>query len=74
MTDSEIKIEGFKALANRLGIVEAERFVTLILREPFDYTTWHRNLFEDMTLEEISTAAMNHENRQAENKGRMTDA
>lgn len=74
MTDTEIKIEGFKALANRLGIVDAERFVTLILREPFDYTTWRRDLFEDMSLEEISTAAMNHEKRNAENKGRMTDA
>lgn len=74
MTDSELKIEGFKALANRLGIVEAERFVTLILREPFDYTTWRRDLFEDMSLEEISAAAMNHEKRHAENKGRMTDA
>jgi len=45
-------------LTEQLGQVEAQRFITLLLREPFDYTTWQRNLFEDKSIEEISKAAM----------------
>jgi hypothetical protein len=40
-----------KALVGSLGIVEAERFVTLIQREPFDYTEWRQDIFNDMPLE-----------------------
>jgi len=29
----------------------------LIQKEPFDYTKWQENLFEDMSIEEISQAA-----------------
>ena len=56
-SDMEIKIEGLKALSKNLDPVELERFVVLINREKFDYTKWRQNLFEDMTLEEISAAA-----------------
>jgi hypothetical protein len=41
-------------LAKSLGLVEAERFIMLIQKEPFDYTKWQENLFENMTIEEIS--------------------
>lgn len=58
MTDTEIRVKGVAALTESLGSVEAERFITLILREPFDYTKWRRDLFEDRTIEEISAAAM----------------
>jgi len=46
-----------EVLAKYLGLVEAERFIMLIQREPFDYTKWQENLFEDMTVEEISKKA-----------------
>jgi len=36
----------------------AERFITLINREPFDYTEWQRNLWNDKSIEELSKAAM----------------
>jgi len=58
MTDTEIKVRGVKALADSLGHVEAERFIALILREPFDYTVWRQPLFEELSIEEISQAAM----------------
>jgi hypothetical protein len=35
-------------LSKHLGLVEAERFIMLIQREPFDYTKWQENLFEDI--------------------------
>ena len=61
-TDTVIRSEGMKILTERLGIVEAERFVSLILREPFDYTEWQRNLYEDMSVEDLGTKAMEHWN------------
>jgi hypothetical protein len=36
-TDTEVRIRGLRALIEALGTVEAERYITLILREPFDY-------------------------------------
>jgi hypothetical protein len=58
ITDTEIKIKGVQALTNILGEVDAERFVALIQREPFDYTRWQRILWDNMTVEEISKNAM----------------
>lgn len=58
ITDTEIKIKGLNALTEAIGDVEAERFVALIQREPFDYTKWRQNLDDDLTIEEISKKAM----------------
>jgi uncharacterized protein (DUF2344 family) len=46
-----------QALMANLNLVEAERFITLIQKEPFDYTQWQENLFENMSIEEISRKA-----------------
>jgi hypothetical protein len=59
-TDTLIRNEGMEILAKNLGMVEAERFVMLIQKEPFDYTKWQENLFENMTIEEISKKAAEH--------------
>ncbi|WP_031432417.1 hypothetical protein [Methylomarinum vadi] len=58
ITDTEIKIKGLQVLAQHLGDVEAERFIALIQREPFDYTKWHQQLDEPLSIEEISQSAM----------------
>ena len=60
MTDTEIKVKGFEVLTRYMGLVEAEKFVSLIQREPFDYTKWRAKLFEGMTGEEISKKAMEY--------------
>ena len=57
-TDTEVRIRGLRALVEALGTVEAERFITLILREPFDYTKWQRQLWAEKSVDEISQAAM----------------
>ena len=44
ITDTEIKIKGIRALIKSLGEVEAERFIALMQREPFDYTEWRQCL------------------------------
>jgi hypothetical protein len=58
ITDTEIKIKGFRVLIEALGEIEAERFISLIMKEPFDYTKWQRNLLKDKTVSEISGSAM----------------
>ncbi len=44
-------------MLEHLGKVEAERFISLIIREPFDYTKWQKDLWKDKTVKEISEAA-----------------
>jgi len=58
-TDTIVKTEGMKILLDKLGKVDAERFVALLIREPFDYTTWRSSLQdEDISLRELSNKAM----------------
>lgn len=66
ITDTEIKLKGLQVLTELLGEVEAERFIALIQREPFDYTKWRNGLDEDLSIEEISQKAMELKNRKAE--------
>ena len=58
ITDTEVKMKGIKALTESLGNVDAEGFITLIQREPFDYTKWQRTLWEGQSVTEISRNAM----------------
>jgi len=61
LADTILRDSGMKILKEKLGLMEAERFVTLILREPFDYTKWRQDFvkeFEDMSVEEVSKLAM----------------
>lgn len=62
-TDTEIRSLGFQVLFKYMDIIEAEKFISIINREKFDYTEWRQTLFEDMTIEEISKKAMEHWNR-----------
>ncbi len=56
-SDTVIKQEGFKALKERLGDVDMERFIVLINREKFDYTKWRKDLFEDIAIDELADRA-----------------
>jgi len=58
ITDTEIRAKGLRVLTQYLGDIEAERFVALIQRQPFDYTAWRQALDEDLSLDEISRQAM----------------
>lgn len=64
ITDTELRIQGMNALLKALGVVQAERFITLMIREPFDYTKWQRTLWQDKTVREISQAAMKYRKSQ----------
>jgi hypothetical protein len=58
ITDTEVKQRGLGALLDALGEVDAERFITLLNRDPFDYTIWQRNIFENLDVNQISSGAM----------------
>ena len=53
MNDNLIRGEGMKALIEKLGLLEAERFITLIKRDRFDYAKWREEFYKDKTLEDI---------------------
>ncbi len=63
MTDIEIKIKGYKILIKELGELNAEKFISLIIREPFDYTKWKKNLFKNKSVRELSSKAMEFKDR-----------
>ena len=52
-----IRYEGMRALREHLSPVEAEKFIVLIRREPFDYTEWQQTLWQDKSVDELSTEA-----------------
>ena len=59
MTEAVLMKTGMKVLIEQLGNIDAERFISILLREPFDYTEWRKNnLCVGMTVEEISKEAM----------------
>ena len=53
VTDTVLKRKGMDILSESLGLVDAERFISLILREPFDYTEWQQNLYNGITLDDF---------------------
>ncbi len=56
--DTLVRTEGMKILLEGLGKVDAERFISLIIKEPFDYTKWQKDLFSGMSVRELSSLAM----------------
>ena len=60
MTDNQILLRGMEALTNSIGIVEAEKFISIIIRDSSDYTEWRKNLFKGKSLDEINNEAKNY--------------
>ena len=58
LTDIEIKKKGLRVLIENLGDVNAEKFISLIIKEPFDYTEWQSTLWNKQTVEQVSEKAM----------------
>ncbi len=55
--DNVIRSEGMKVLREKLGLVEAEKFITLIRRDNFNYTEWQKDLWKDKSVDEVFDAA-----------------
>ena len=59
-SDTLIRHDGLQALRERLGPVEAERFIVLINRESFDYTEWQQTLWQNESVDEVFDMAKKH--------------
>ena len=59
MTDTGLELEAIKCLIERFGVVRTERFISLLIKEPFDYTKWQTDLYSDMSVDELFDAASN---------------
>ena len=62
-TDSVLKWQGMNILIQYLGEVDAERFIYLMKREPFDYTKWRQDNLTDESVRELSQKAMDYVNK-----------
>ena len=56
-TDTALRQEGMDVLVRTLGYIDAERFISLILREPFDYTKWRQKHLADEDIRSLSRKA-----------------
>jgi hypothetical protein len=45
------------ALRLKLGFLETEKFISLILKENFDYTEWQKDLWVDKSVQDIQKSA-----------------
>jgi hypothetical protein len=60
-TDTLVKHDALNILNEHLGLIDTERFIALMLREPFDYTQWHENLDDVTSVRELSKKAMEYQ-------------
>ena len=65
-SNTVLKDEGMRILAERLGIVEAERFIALLRREPIDYTQWRQGLYKDVPLDAFLRDAQKYRDEAAQ--------
>ena len=60
VSTAEIMDRGINCLLEKLGSVETERFISVLIRERFDYTKWRRQYFDDVDAEEFNAAAVEY--------------
>ena len=59
MNDTVLSRSAVKCLIENFGVVQTERFIALIIKEPFDYTKWQGDLYSEMTVDELFDSASN---------------
>lgn len=68
-TDAVVRQEGMEALISRLGYVDAERFIVLLNKEPFDYTKWREKyLDEGLSVRQLSRKAQEYSQNEERGK------
>ena len=64
MNDTILSQNAIKCLIENFGVVQTERFISIIIKEPFDYTKWQRDLYSDMSVDELFSAASHWKKQQ----------
>lgn len=59
-TTAEVMAKGMNCLVENLGIIDAERFISNLLKEQSDYTEWRRKNLVDMDLETLHKEAVEY--------------
>ncbi len=57
---AEVMRRGMQCLTDGLGIVEAEQFISIIIREQMDYTKWQRQYFDAAEPGEFGRQALEY--------------
>lgn len=60
LTEQELREQAVRALADRLGPVDALRFLALVSREPFDYQQWRKEYFSHYDVDELLEEVRSH--------------
>ena len=60
-TDNIVRVEAMAALIAALGAVDAERFISMIKRDTFDYTQWQQRLWDGVSIEKIHAMGVERE-------------
>jgi hypothetical protein len=60
LTEQELRRQAVQALSDRLGPVDALRFLALISREPFDYQEWRREYFSRYGVDDLLKEVRKH--------------
>lgn len=56
-TTNIIMNDAMKCLVEKLGVVETEIFISNLLKEPFNYTEWQREYFNDDNIDDFCDKA-----------------
>ena len=48
MSTIEVLNSGMQCLVEHMGVINAEQFISAVLREKFDYTKWQRSHFDNI--------------------------
>lgn len=62
MNSSTVDIlnRGVNCLIEKLGIIDTEQFISVIMREKFDYTKWQREHFHNRSSDDFNAAAISY--------------
>ena len=52
--------DAMNCLISKLGVVETEIFISNLIREPFDYTKWQHEKFDDLSLDDFCNKAVEY--------------
>jgi len=64
-TDTVVRVEAMNILIATLGAVDAERFISMVKRDTFNYTEWQDNLWQGQSIEAVHEAATEYESNHA---------
>ena len=72
MTTIEVLNNGMKCLVDHMGLIEAEQFISAVIREKFDYTKWQRTYFDSIPADKLHADAVKYaEEHPYKGKGRV---